>query len=198
MPRSRGGPARDIFNAGSLGTLPRLPRIKGFPVKPRIPGHLQPGGETDEERFLARFDQIRNERYPVMTSPEFRVFEWLERHYGSNSQGHDWEYTTSTLVSDARTGGIEVDFSIYAEGLLVWQVQGEFFHFLTPEQQSSDLVERLQLENAGYTVINMLANMIKQDVVRVCEAGLKGQQLYKDPILGGFVPTAEPTSGTRV
>ena len=100
----------------------------------------------------------------------------------------------ATLVSSAREGGIEVDFYIYERGLLVWQVQGEFFHFMSPEQQASDLVERLMLEQNGYTVVNMLAGMVEQDVDRVCTAGLKGQQLYKDPILGGFVPTAAPVT----
>ena len=195
MPRKRGSPGRNPFLTPQRGVLPNLPRLKGFPREPRVPVEARPPGETSADLFEARFQSIRQNRYPTMTRPEFMVYEWLLNKYGRRSQGHDWEYTVATLVSSAREGGLEVDFYIYAQGLLVWQVQGEFFHFATPEQQASDLVERLMLVNAGYTVVNMLAGMIEQDVDRVCTAGLRGEQLYTDPLMGGYVPSAAPITG---
>ena len=164
------------------GVLPHVARLKGFPTMPRVPYSLQPPGGTSEDLFEQRYIAARAGRYPVITRPELRVMEWLFRHFGRDSQGVDWEYTVATLVSGAKSHGIQVDFHIYALGLLVWQVQGEYFHFSNAEQQATDLFERQMLAAAGYTVVNLLESQVNADVDRVCRSALNGEQLYRDPI----------------
>ncbi len=168
--------------------MPRPVRLKNFPTTPRVPYALQPPGKTSEDLFVERLLAIRASIYPVITTPEFRVYEWLKGYYGPYSENRQWSYTVPGLVSSSRPGGIDIDFVIHAEGRLAWQVQGEHFHFSTPDQQSSDFEERLLLESAGYEVINLLSSMINADVDRVCVAALRREQLYTDPILGGVVP----------
>jgi len=171
------------------GVVPHVTRLKGFPTMPRVPYGLQPPGETADDLFEQRYLSMRATRYPVITRPELRCYEWLERHFGRDSQGVDWEYTVATLVSGAKAHGIQVDFHIYAAGLLVWQVQGEYFHFSTAEQMGSDLFEKEMLTAAGYTVVNLLESQVNADTDRVCRAALNGEQLYRDPLLSNAFET---------
>ena len=175
------------FIKAKRGVVPRPRRQKGFPLEPRVPLGLKPPGSSDEDLFQERLTQIRGSKYPVITTPEFRVYEWLQGYY-HGGEGRLWDYTVPALVSSSREGGIDIDFVIHAEGRLAWQVQGEYFHFATPEQEAGDLEERLLLSGAGYEVINLLATMINADVNRVCTAALHREQLYDDPILGGSLP----------
>lgn len=167
-----------------------MPRVRGFPKEPRLPGVLtlvqgQAGTETEDTLFEARFLTLKG-RYPAITRPEARVMLWLVKHFGQDSQGQDWVYTP-TLGTSFRDTGISVDFLILSTAAgtrVVWQVQGEHFHFGDPATEAQDLVERDVLESEGYIVINLLESQINQDVDRVCRAGLRGEQLYEDPILG--------------
>ena len=163
-----------------------LPRLKGFPKQPRLPYELGVPGETEDDVFENKF-QVLRQSYAAITRPEARVFLWLTDRFGPNSIGQDWAPFV-TFAYDYREDGIEVDFYIY-DANMVWQVQGERFHFGDPTIEGEDLIEKEVLETSGLTVVDLLESMIDQDVNRVCEAALAGEQLYDESNLSsGFTP----------
>ena len=144
---------------------------------PRLPYALGVPGETEDQIFESKFQALRAQ-YIAITRPEARVYLWLLGHFGPDSVGIDWAPFIE-LAFDYRPDGIEVDFYIY-QGNIVWQIQGEHFHFGDPTTEGEDLVEKEVLESQGYSVVSMLESMVNQDVNRVCLAGLNGEQLFDE------------------
>lgn len=167
----------------SFPPLPRLPR-NTFAKTPHLPVPFQPPGEQNSDLFAREFSDIRR-LFPKITTPEGRVYLWLQRYFNDKGGQHNWAYTQS-VAGSYRQGGIEIDFLIFGPRL-AWQVQGEHFHFGDPTVEGQDLVEVLVVQQEGYTVVNLLESMINQDVDRVCTEAMMGNQLYDDSMVSaGF------------
>ena len=83
-------------------------------------------------------------------------------------------------------GGVVADFLFsppeWVPGM-VWRVQGEFFHLASSEKQVQDLLQRIQLEDRGFRVVDLLANDVLQNRDEVLTAALAGRQLKPSQIL---------------
>ena len=83
-------------------------------------------------------------------------------------------------------GGVVADFLFsppeWVPGM-VWRVQGEYFHLASSQKQVQDLLQRIQLEEKGFRVVDILANEVLQNRDDVLVAALSGQQLKPTQIL---------------
>ena len=73
-----------------------------------------------------------------------------------------------------------LDFVIYAKAPpLVIRVQGEFFHFIDDDAETSDIIEKLMLEGMGFQVVDILAQdtLSEQRVDEVVVMALAGFQM---------------------
>ena len=66
---------------------------------------------------------------------------------------------------------------------MVWRVQGEYFHLASSEKQVQDLLQRIQLEDRGFRVVDILAHDVLTNREEVLQAALGGQQLKPSQIL---------------
>lgn len=116
------------------------------------------------------------------TKPEWLVYQWLVRR--GLEPGIDFKYQVSVQGGRRKLFGAVADFIINAGPwsplTMVWRIQTYYWHFSQgPEVIANDLQQRLRLEQAGWTVIDVfdldLEDRNQRDVV--LQAALDGVEL---------------------
>lgn len=169
----------------------------------RVP--TQPGPQTLRSRSRSKLTKIRNlpRRFTVRrrgffrkfdvdeyfskppdfvgTLPEWQVYLWLLRR-----KERGWTFQSSIMGGRLRLGGVVADFMFSPPEwvpAMVWRVQGEYFHLASSEKQVQDLLQRIQLEDRGFRVVDILAHDVLTNRNEVLTAALGGQQLKPTQIL---------------
>ena len=123
-------------------------------------------------------------RVGIGTRPEYMVFAALERAGllapQSNPPGFDFQMQVPIGGGRGKKGGAVVDFIVWAASpAIAIRVQGEFFHFIDDDTETSDIFERAMLETQGFTVVDILAQdtLTEERVDEVVALALVGLQL---------------------
>ncbi len=114
------------------------------------------------------------------TFPEFLIFRELLR--ASLKPNEDFEFQSSVFGGRSQLGGAVVDFILFTG--IAGRVQGEFFHFRTADNRIASLIQRIQLEAAGFVVVDMLALEIQQTPRRIARMLIQGQETPNAQIRG--------------
>lgn len=112
--------------------------------------------------------------------PEFLIFRELLR--ASLKLGVDFDFQSSQFGGRSQLGGAVVDFILFTG--IAGRVQGEFFHFRTSANRIASLIQRIQLEAAGFVVVDMLANEITQTPSRIARFFIQGRETPNAQIRG--------------
>ena len=139
---------------------------------PTIPGER---GVVNIRREKQLEDEAAWQQWKIKwggTFPEFLIFRELLRL--SLKPGEDFEFQSSQFGGRSQLGGAIVDFVLFTG--IAGRVQGEFFHFRTASNRIASLIQRIQLEGAGFIVVDMLASEIEQTPRRIASMLVQGQE----------------------
>ena len=112
--------------------------------------------------------------------PEFLVFRELERR--GKKIWVDFEFQAAQFGGRNELGGAVVDFIL--DGLIAGRVQGEFFHFRNTESRVANLLQRRRLEQAGFIVVDMLAQEVIASPSRIVSLFIVGRETPNAEVRG--------------
>jgi hypothetical protein len=158
---------------------PRYPGVRRFKRrKPpaNTPAMTFPWAQTDIR--LEAAEQQFEEEYASWgrgTRPEFITWRYLTQEK-KLVEGVDFVFQSSAYGGRRIYGGQVVDFWIFSRNM-VWQVQGEFFHQLTTSARAKDMINRMQLEKLGETVVFLWVNDLLSRPVYVLDLAWTGREV---------------------
>lgn len=95
---------------------------------------------------------------------EYKVFRWLESK--GLTAGVDFIFQSDRMGGISHIGNAKIHFLIYASKLAL-RVQGYEWPNLSKKAHSLDVIQRVIWEGKGYTVLDLLAREVDEDVNRV-------------------------------
>lgn len=106
--------------------------------------------------------------HPELSSPEFLVFEWLTR------RKIPFMAQQNMLGGVSEAGGAKIDFWLTELNIII-RVQS-YFHTLK-EAVARDILQKIELLNLGYTVVDVWEEAIIENIDRVMTMAVKGQEV---------------------
>ena len=145
---------------------------------PTLPGIRSLPNTTSELEEQAEFQEWRLKWGGSF--PEFLVFRELERR---GLKVHvAFQFQASQFGGRQKLGGAVVDFIL--QETIAGRGQGEFFHFRNTESKVANLLQRRLLEQAGFTVVDMLALEIQASPNRIVRLFIQGIETPNAQIKG--------------
>lgn len=108
------------------------------------------------------------------TRPEYLVWRWLVQNK-RQKEGVDFHFQSSRFGGRQVYGGIIIDFE-FPFRRMVWRVQGERFHLLSPEDRVRDMVSRIRLVGMGVTVIDLWVKDLEERFTYVMDLAWGGRE----------------------
>lgn len=146
--------------------IPTIPGMRGFPKA------------TDEVAEQEEFQEWRLKWGGSF--PEFLIFRGLERR--GLKVNVAFQFQAAQFGGRQKLGGAVVDFIL--QETIAGRVQGEFFHFKNTEVKVANLIQRRLLEQAGFTVVDMLAKEIEASPSRVVRLFIDGKETPNAQVKG--------------
>jgi very-short-patch-repair endonuclease len=109
------------------------------------------------------------------TRPEFIVWEYLTKTK-KQIEGTDFVWQSSMLGGRMTFAGVVIDFWLLPFSMM-WRVQGEYFHSVNVQDRTRDQLDRMRLEEMGYTVIDLWANDLQTRGRYTLDLAWRGQEL---------------------
>jgi len=149
-------------------------RVRGVEIQRKVPVLPEPPIKETPEIPDIQTKYLRWESEWGGTFPEFLCFDWLVKR--GLEPMEDFIFQSSRMGGRQLYGGAVVDFD-FQDQMLAWRVQGEYFHIGNPAKEASDIMQKMSLSVAGYTVVDIFA----QDVIErrnwILTKALNGEQV---------------------
>jgi hypothetical protein len=108
------------------------------------------------------------------TRPEFITWEYLTKTK-KQIEGVDFLFQSNLMGGRMTFAGVVVDFWLLPSTM--WRVQGEHFHMLTTADRTRDQLDRIRLEDMGFTLIDLWANDLLTRAMYVLDLAWRGQEV---------------------
>ncbi len=120
-------------------------------------------GTAEEEAF---------ERQTRGSPSEYKVYKWLTQK--GLAPGIDFAFQSDKLGGISHVGNAKIHFLIYMSKLAL-RVQGYLWPNLSSSAHALDMIQRVIWEGKGYTVLDLLASEVDENVNRVMNLAMAGR-----------------------